>query len=116
MDPEDLVAAYLEEVSNEPEGERRRAAIQRLFAEGVRYVDQDGPVDGREAFIERIHTLATMMRPTSEFSLTKPVKHVDDAVIFHWQLGVPGEDPSLAGMNFAIVEDGRIVRLYAVLD
>ncbi|MGC5171763.1 nuclear transport factor 2 family protein [Microbacterium sp. DT81.1] len=116
MNPEDLVAAYLADVSNEADPDRRRTAIERLFDENVRYVDQDGAVDGREDFIRRIDALAAMMGPSTRFSLRRPVQHADDAVLFHWQLGAPGEDPVLAGSDIALVRDGRISRLYAVLD
>lgn len=113
---EQLVAAYLGDVSNESDRDRRRTAIARLFDEDVRYVDQDGPVDGREDFIRRIDALAAMMGPAQRFSLRRPVQHADDAVLFHWQLGAPGEDPVLAGSDIALVRGGRIFRLYAVLD
>lgn len=87
-----------------------------FFDENVRYVDQDGAVEGRENFIRRVDALAAMMGPTTRFSLRRPVQHVDDAVLFQWQLGAPGEFPVLAGSNIALVKDGRILRLYAVLD
>lgn len=116
MTHSELVTSYLADVSNEPDPVRRRIAIERLFHEHVRYVDQDGPVIGREAFTQRIDTLAGMMAPTSKFSLKRPAQPVDNAVLFHWQLGTPGEDPVLAGSDIALIEDGRIHRLYAVLD
>lgn len=116
MTPEDLVSSYLADVSNEPDPARRRAAIERLFQETIRCADQDGVVEGRENFVRRIDALAAMMAADARFVLRGPVQHVDDAVLFHWQLGAPGEVPSLAGTDMALVRDGRIFRLYAVLD
>jgi hypothetical protein len=116
MDADELVARYLDDVSNEPDPELRRLAIEALFDDAVRYVDQDGPVDGREAFTRRIDELAAMMSPGSRFTLTRPVRAVDDAVLFHWRLGVPDAVDTLSGTNVALVRDGRVVRLYAVLD
>jgi hypothetical protein len=116
MDAKELVDRYLSEVSNETDAERRHAAIADLFDEAVRYVDQDGPVDGREAFTRRIDDLAKMMRPNSRFTLTRPVQTVDDAVLFHWRLGTPDATDALTGTDIALVKDGRILRLYAVLD
>jgi len=116
MDAAELVASYLEDVSNEPDADRRRDAIERLFHEDVRYADQDGPVNGREALAERISVLAALMGPTARFSLRRPAQGVDDAVIFQWRLGAPTEDPDLEGTDVALIRDGRIARLYAVLD
>ncbi|QIG38861.1 nuclear transport factor 2 family protein [Microbacterium sp. 4R-513] len=116
MEPSELVEQYLASVSNEPDAEARGEAIERLFTEDIRYVDQDGVVEGREDFIRRIDALAAMMGPTSRFSLTKPVQQADDAVLFHWQLGTPGEAPALTGADIALVKDDRIFRLYAVVD
>ncbi|SDS36417.1 SnoaL-like domain-containing protein [Friedmanniella luteola] len=112
----DLATRYLTEVSNERDPERRRKAIEGLFDEAIRYVDQDGPVDGREAFIRRIDDLAALMGPATLFSLKRPAQGVDDLLVFHWQLGTPDDDPVLGGSDVAIVRNGRITRLYAVLD
>ncbi|MFD4957191.1 nuclear transport factor 2 family protein [Microbacterium sp. NPDC058389] len=116
MNLAELAASYLEDVSNEPDAQRRHEAIERLFHEDMRYVDQDGPVDGREAFAARIDALSAMMGPTARFSLRRPAQAVDDAVLFHWRLGAPTEDADLEGADIALVRDGRIHRLYAVLD
>lgn len=82
MDADELVARYLSDVSNESDPARRRASIAALFDDNVRYVDQDGPIDGREAFTQRIDELASMMGPNARFTLTRPVQAVDDAVLF----------------------------------
>lgn len=116
MDADELVAHYLAEVSNETRPERRHAAIAALFDETVRYVDQDGPVVGREAFTRRIDELASMMAPGAQFTLTRPVQAIDDAVLFHWRLGSLDSTDPLTGTDVALVRDGRIHRLYAVLD
>jgi hypothetical protein len=116
MDADELVAHYLADVANESNPERRRAAIVTLFDDAVRYVDQDGAIDGRDAFTRRIDELASMMAPNAQFTLTRPARAVDDAVLFHWRLGTPDSTSPLTGTDIALVRDGRIHRLYAVLD
>src|SRR5688500_17773030 len=103
MTSADLATRYLAKVSNERDPQRRREAIEGLFDKAIRYVDQDGPVDGREAFIRRIDYLAAMMGPRTQFSLKRPAQEVDDLLVFHWQLGTPDSDPILSGTDVAIV-------------
>lgn len=116
MDAAEFARRYLDDVSNEPDAGRRRRAIEELFAEDVRYSDQDGVVEGREAFIRRIDELAAMMSPGSLFTLSRPAQAVDDAIVFHWRLGEPGAEPSLSGIDIAVRGPQGIHRLYAVLD
>ncbi|MGB4777670.1 nuclear transport factor 2 family protein [Microbacterium sp.] len=112
----ELVERYFAEVSNEPDGGKRRAGIEVLFDENVRYVDQDGPVEGREAFIARITELATLMGEGMRFTSRRPPQRAEEALLFSWALGRPGEEPVLVGTDVAIVADGRITRLYAVVE
>ncbi len=108
--------AYLTEVSNERDPDRRHAAIGRLFDANVLYVDQDGPVRGRDEFTRRIDDLAARMSPTMRFDLQRAPQHETDSVLWRWQLAEPGQPPVVSGAEGAIFDTDRVVRLYSIID
>ena len=56
-DPKELLYANLHEVFSERNPEDRWAAIERTYAEGVRFVDPEGKVVGRRALNESAQKL-----------------------------------------------------------
>jgi hypothetical protein len=112
----DVVERYFAEVSNEPDPDRRRAAVDELFTEELVYTDDDGEVRGREAFAARITELAGMMPPGAAFASVRPAQEVGGLVLHHWGLGPAGGAPTLTGTDAVLVDAGRITRIWAVTD
>ena len=53
----ELLRANLHEVFRERDLDARRAAIERTYAEDVRFIDAEAEVVGRDAATERVHRL-----------------------------------------------------------
>ena len=113
--PEELLTRMVEEVFNEPDAERRAAVIAELFAEDVVFVDGEQTSTGRDELAATVTGLLAQ-GPGLVFTPAGPFRGVGDLGMRPWRLGPPGGDPVLGGLDVAQVADGRIARLWTVLD
>jgi hypothetical protein len=111
----DLVERMLTEVFNERDAQRRAQAVEVLFAIDAVFNDPERTVVGRDAVGEKISVLLAGA-PGFVFRLISPVREVADLGLDHWQMGPPDGDAVVRGTDVALVQDGRIVRLYTVID
>jgi SnoaL-like protein len=101
---------------NETDPARRRAAIDALFADDVRYVDPVASVDGRDALDGLIGAVQQQF-PGLVFSPGGPVDAHHEQARFTWNLGEPGGQPLVIGFDVAeLAADGRIQRVLGFLD
>jgi hypothetical protein len=111
----ELLDRNLQEVFGEGDAQRRRAAIDELWAEdGVLYVPP-GIVEGREA----IDKFAGNLRATHPHYVYTPhgaPQVLHNAGRIAWGSGPRGEEPEYTGWDVIIVRDGRIAALYVFLD
>jgi hypothetical protein len=111
----ELLDRNLQEVFGEGDDERRRAAMNELWAEdGVLYVPP-GIVVGREA----IAKFAGELRATHPHFVYTPhgaPQVLHDAGRLAWGSGPRGEAPSYTGWDVITVRDGKITVLYVFLD
>jgi hypothetical protein len=61
----ELLRANLHEVFLERDPDARRAAIERTYAEDVRFIDAEAEAVGRDAIGERVASLSTDSRQSS---------------------------------------------------
>jgi hypothetical protein len=103
-------------VWNETEPGARRAAIDEVFAEGVRYTDPMAAVTGRDALDALIGAVQQQF-PGLRFSAGgAPDAHHDQAR-FTWHLGADAGDPLVVGFDVAELDgDGRIHQVLGFLD
>lgn len=111
----ELVHRMVTDVFNERNAHRRAEAIAAVFADNVVFVDPEGTVTGLAALAEKVHALLEGA-PGFVFRLAGPIQEVADLGLDRWQFGPPGADPVVRGTDVAIVADGRIVRLYTMID
>jgi hypothetical protein len=110
-----VVKRYLA-VWNEIDAEARRAAIDDVFADGVRYVDPMAEVTGRAALDGLIGAVHQQF-PGMVFISGGPVDAHHDQVRFTWHLGQPGGEALVVGFDVAELDaDGRITRVFGFLD
>ncbi|GAA3555823.1 hypothetical protein GCM10022197_08760 [Microlunatus spumicola] len=113
--PAALLGRMVEEVFNEPDAERRAAVVAEVFAEDVVFTDPGAVVTGRVA-LEAAITGLLAQGPGFVFSPAGPFRGVGGLGSRPWRLGPPGGDPVLAGLDVVEVVDGRIARLWTMLD
>jgi hypothetical protein len=96
---------------NEDDADRRAALIERAWTADGRYSDPVQEAEGHaalSAMVEAIHTAY----PGQRFRRTSGVDTHHDEVRFGWELGVPGGDVTVAGIDIGILAaDGRLQRI-----
>ncbi|MFF5292270.1 nuclear transport factor 2 family protein [Paractinoplanes globisporus] len=116
-DFDSVVKRYLD-VWNETDPAKRRAAIDDLFADDVRYIDPLASVSGREE-LDGLIAAAQGQFPGLAFSLgDHPVDAHHDQARFTWHLGAdPAAEPLVVGFDVAELDaDGRIRQVLGFLD
>lgn len=104
-----LVERYIS-IWNESEDRVRRALVDDVFTPNAMYTDPNLTTDGVAAvdnYIAAAQKNFTGMLFTYDTVLTH-----HDAVHFSWQVGPSGGAPVVSGFDVALLEAGRISRLY----
>ncbi len=110
----DLMRRNLLDVFNEPDPERRGAAITRTYAEDVVWHEPDRVVRGREALARRATELR-VQTPDWVFRPDGPVSVNDDLGHLGFEYGPVGQPPVVSGMDIAHCKDGVITELYTIV-
>ena len=95
------------DVFAERDPEKRRAAIERTYAEDVRFIDPDGESVGREAINDRAQKI--LDDAPADFVLEEDgLAYVSpDTAIQAWRFGPPGS-PVVRGIDVLTVRDGSV--------
>jgi hypothetical protein len=112
---EQLLERMLQGVFNEPDPQRRAEVIAEVFSADVVFVDDEQTVTGREHLAATVTGLLAQ-GPGLVFTPAGPFRGVGDLGMRPWRLGPPGGEPVLGGLDVAQVVDGRIARLWTLLD
>jgi hypothetical protein len=113
--PEQLLDRMLHEVFDEPDADRRAAVIAEVFTADTAFVDAERSVRGRTELAAEVTGLLAQ-GPGLVFTPTGSFRGVGDLGMRSWALGPPGGDPVLRGLDVVHVVDGRIARLWTLLD
>ena len=113
--PEELLARMIAEVFNEPDAGRRAAVIAEVFNEDVVFVDAERRVAGRDELAATVTGLLAQ-GPGLLFTPVGSFRGVGDLGMRSWRLGPQGGEPVLGGQDVVHVVDGRISRLWTLLD
>ncbi|MFF3227900.1 nuclear transport factor 2 family protein [Nocardia suismassiliense] len=114
VDMNTVVAQYLE-AWNATDPATRKAAIARVFTEQATYVDPLMAVTGHAEIDGGIAAVQAKF-PGWVFKLAGPVDAHHNQVRFTWGLGPAGSEPVVIGFDVAVVENGRIAKVYGFLD
>jgi hypothetical protein len=106
--------ANLHEVFAERDPDKRTKAIERTYAEDVRFIDPDGEVVGREALNARAQ--AILDGAPAEFALEEdsPRYLGPDTAAMAWRFGPPGA-PVARGLDILTISDGRVAVLTTLI-
>jgi hypothetical protein len=111
----ELMHANLLEVFNQRDDERRRAAIALIYADDVRWTDDDGVTTGHNALNAKAIEVQAKLG-NLEFIPLEPTYQTLGLGYLAFQLVEPGSNaPHGSGFDVAIVRDGVIAELYTVL-
>jgi hypothetical protein len=105
----------INDIFNERDPQRRRAAIQDVFAADVVFTDPEEVVTGWDALADKVDALLAGA-PDFVFRLAAPVQDIADLGMDRWELGPPGGEPVVRGTDVALIVDGKIARLYTLID
>ena len=102
------------EVFSERDPEKRRAAIERTYAEEVRFIDPQGEVVGQQALNDRAQKI--LDDAPADFVLEEDgLGYVSpDTAAQAWRFGPPGS-PVVRGIDILTVSDGRVSVLRTLL-
>lgn len=106
-DAAELLYMNLHEVFSEVDPEKRRAAIERTYAEDVRFIDPEGEVVGRKALNDRAQKI--LDDAPADFVLEEDgLGYVSpDTAVQPWRFGPPGS-PVVRGIDILTVRDGSV--------
>jgi hypothetical protein len=110
-----LLNANLHEVFSERDPDARWDAIDRTYAEDVKFIDPDAEVEGREALNNRAQELLDKAPPDFVLQEDGPRYVGADTAALAWRLGPPGSPPMARGIDILTVRDGRVVVLNTLL-
>jgi SnoaL-like domain len=112
-DPEQFMRGVLG-MWTQTDAKARRAAIEQHFDPGARLRDENGDLVGYDAIDDYSGSLRGRY-PDARFTLVS-TDTMADAVRTIWTLGPPDRPDLVTGMDFALLENDRITRLYAFVD
>jgi hypothetical protein len=116
LDFDHLLRANLQRVFNERDPRRRVAAIAELYVPNPTMYEPDAVVEGRDAISDVAGKLLERFGP--EFTFTPDSKGVGHHGIgsMRWYAGTQDVARMVTGTDTAEVVDGRIARLWVLLD
>jgi hypothetical protein len=109
-----LLNANLLDVFNEPDEQKRAAAIDRTYAPDVEWTDDEGVSVGREALSVKTSALRGTLTGM-EFTPAGPPHELAGFGYLAWNLAPPGGDAVVSGFDVVLVKDGLISALYTVV-
>jgi len=106
-DAAELLYMNLHEVFSERDTEKRRAAIERTYAEDVRFIDPEDEVVGRKALNERAQKI--LDDAPADYVLEEDVLGYvsPDTAVQAWRFGPPGS-PVVRWIDILTLRDGRV--------
>ena len=110
-----LLERMIEGVFNEPDADRRAAVIAEIFTEDVVFTDAERTVTGHAELGAPVTGLLAQA-PGLVFTPSGPFRGVGDLGMRSWRLGPQGGEAVLGGLDVAHVMDGRIGRLWTIIE
>ena len=116
VDLDAFMRANMNRVWNERDVKRRLAALGEIYANDATLYDPEAVVTGREAISAAVDSLLGNFPPDFVFTAAGPVVGHNGAARLFWRLGPPSGPVVVTGTDVALIEHGRIKRLYVFVD
>jgi hypothetical protein len=111
-----LLRSNLQRVFNERDATLRAAALEELFAPDPTMYEPDAVVRGRQAISDVAGKLLEQFGPDFRFSPAGVAVGHHGFGCLRWQAGPAGGPVAVTGTDAAEIIDGRIARLWVLLD
>lgn len=115
-DYDHLLRSNLHRVFNERDPAKRDVALADLYVADPVMYEPDKVIQGRAAISEIAGGLLERFGPDFTFSPQGTAIGHHGLGMLHWHAGPAGAPPVVIGTDTAQIEDGRIVRLWVLLD
>ena len=116
-DYDGLLRANAKRVFSEPSVERRLTALKELWAENGVLVEDEHVFTGRDAVSGNVDALLKMLPPGTTFEAEGPAAGHHGLGRLRWRaVDASGKPLGVTGTDIAFVENGRIAKLYVILD
>jgi hypothetical protein len=117
MDYDHLLRANAKRVFSEAGVEQRLNALKELWAENGMLVEDEHVVTGWGAVSDSVSALLKMLPPGTTFEAEGPAAGHHGLGRLRWRaIDSSGKPLGVTGTDIAFVEDGRIAKLYVILD
>jgi hypothetical protein len=117
MDYDRLLRANAKRVFSEPCIEQRLTALKELWAENGVLVENEHVVTGWDAVSVSVGALLKMLPPGTTFEAEGRAAGHHGLGRLRWHaVDSSGKPLGVTGTDIAFVEDGRIAKLYVILD
>jgi hypothetical protein len=111
-----LMHANLIEIFGQRDGNQRREAMRRAYAEDIVFTDPEGTVRGYGAVDERVRKVLDEAPATFIFAPDGPLYVLSAAAVaLPWKFGPRSGPPAVRGIDIAAIADGRITSLQTLL-
>jgi len=116
IDLDAFMRGNMNRVFNERNGHQRLAALGELYAHDATLYDPEAVVTGREAISRAVESLLGNFPSDFVFTAVGPAVGHNGAARLFWRLGPPRGSVVVTGTDVALIEHGRIKRLYVFVD
>ena len=102
-------------VWNERDRTKRDELIKTIYAEDIKMCDKDFIFHGIKEisdFIDKLHT----QDPQFHFSPARDMEASQNGIRLFWNIRMGQEPGLMTGMDFFLVEEGKVVLLYVFMD
>ena len=115
-DYNEILHANLHRVFNERDDARRAAAIAEIFVADPVMFEPTAIVQGRDAISDTAGKLLAQFGPDFAFVADGPAVGHHGLAVLRWHAGPKGGPVAVTGADAAEIVDGRIARLWVLLN
>jgi hypothetical protein len=111
-----LMEENLRQVWSERNADRRRKALEGIYAKDSILFEVGEKISGFDAINDQVSNIVNALPKEFIFTRLKPVIINNNIGRLIWGIGPKGQPPVTTGMDIAVFENGRIKSLYVFLD
>jgi len=100
---------------NQRDGAKRDKVYGEVYAENLAFVDHHFVANGRAEVTAFVNDLQKK-NPSWSFRPAKPIVYHHNMVRLYWQFGPASKPDTVTGMDFFVVENGKVQTIYVILD